>query len=196
MSEKSSRSVRRTDRLVVRLAFWLTVLVVVLLAVGFFTMSRLYYGRTIEARRRAGDLENRILAATRGQLAGAHRGVLARVGPAWGVAFAAAAAVAVAVLVWQWPGAAEPAPPSIARGPGIKPAPLANPLPRIEQALDRLASNNGAPREAIDDELAVLNTQVEEANNATDLDSLNRSIDEMLDDATRELSAEVDAADV
>ncbi len=48
----------------VRLAFWLTVLVVSLLAVGLFILSQLHYGRIIDARRRAGELQNRILATT------------------------------------------------------------------------------------------------------------------------------------
>jgi len=51
----------RLDRLTLRLAVGITVLVIVPLVVGLFLLSRYHYSRTIEARRTAAELENRIL---------------------------------------------------------------------------------------------------------------------------------------
>ncbi len=51
------------DRLTVRLALGVAVLVIVPLAVGLYVLSRYHYSHTIEARRGAAELENRILEA-------------------------------------------------------------------------------------------------------------------------------------
>ncbi len=57
---------RHLDGLAVRLAWGVTLLVVSLLAVGLYVLSRLHFNRTIEARRQAAELQNRILAAALG----------------------------------------------------------------------------------------------------------------------------------
>lgn len=54
---------RQFDGLTVRLAAGITLLVISLLAVGLYALSRLHFNQTIEARRRAAELQNRILAA-------------------------------------------------------------------------------------------------------------------------------------
>lgn len=57
------RRERLFDRLSIRIALGVTSLVVAVLATGSYWLSRLHFDQTIEARRRAGALQNRILAA-------------------------------------------------------------------------------------------------------------------------------------
>ena len=51
------------DRLTVRLAFGITILVIVPVAIGLYVLARSHFDHTIAARRRAAELENRLLEA-------------------------------------------------------------------------------------------------------------------------------------
>lgn len=67
----------RLDSLTLRLAFWITLLVVALLAVGLYAISRHDYDHTIEARQKAAELQSRILdAALRHQMLERNRALL------------------------------------------------------------------------------------------------------------------------
>lgn len=59
-----TRHLLHSDRLTVRLALGITLLVVVPLGVGLYVLSYHHFSRTIEARRRAAELQNRILEVT------------------------------------------------------------------------------------------------------------------------------------
>ncbi len=54
MTENASVPLLRMDGLAVRLALWVTLLVIGLLAVELFLFLRLHFRQTIEAQRRAG----------------------------------------------------------------------------------------------------------------------------------------------
>ena len=56
-----NRRVLGVDPLTIRLAVGITLLVVVPLAVGLLALSRLHLQRTIEARRRAAEMQNLVL---------------------------------------------------------------------------------------------------------------------------------------
>ncbi|MBI4615337.1 MAG: PAS domain-containing protein [Planctomycetes bacterium] len=58
------RRLPRVDRLTVRLALGTTLLVVGLLSIGFYALSRRHFDEKIEAQRKAAELENRVLETT------------------------------------------------------------------------------------------------------------------------------------